>query len=87
VAEVGVAGVADAYRGETVKAWVVLRQGEHLSVEELQAFCREQLASFKVPTEIEFRDELPKTTVGKILRRVLVDEHNRAKQQAGPETN
>ena len=87
VAEVGVAGVADAYRGETVKAWVVLRQGEQLSVEELQAFCREQLASFKVPTEIEFRDELPKTTVGKILRRVLVDEHNRAKQQAGPETN
>ena len=83
VLEVGVAGVADAYRGETVKAWVVLRQGEELTTEDLQAFCREELASFKVPTEIEFREELPKTTVGKILRRVLVEEHNQAKKAAG----
>lgn len=75
VIEVGVAGVPDAHRGETVKAWVVLREGEELSADELKEFCREQLAAFKVPTDIEFRDELPKTTVGKILRRVLVDEH------------
>lgn len=75
VVEVGVAGVPDAYRGETVKAWVVLREGEALTADELKDFCRKQLASFKVPTEIEFRDVLPKTTVGKILRRVLVDEH------------
>jgi long-chain acyl-CoA synthetase len=75
VLEAGVAGVPDAYRGETVKAWVVLREGEDLSQEGLQGFCREQLAVFKVPSEIEFRQELPKTTVGKILRRVLVEEH------------
>lgn len=75
VIEVGVAGVPDPYRGETVKAWVVLREGAELTAEDLRAFCKEQLAAYKVPTEVEFREELPKTTVGKILRRVLVDEH------------
>lgn len=75
VLEVGVAGVPDPYRGETVKAWVVLKPGETLAVDELKAFCRESLAPFKVPTQIEFRDSLPKTTVGKVLRRELVAEH------------
>ncbi|MFP3854910.1 MAG: AMP-binding protein, partial [Anaerolineales bacterium] len=75
VMEVGVAGVPDAYRGETVKAWVVLREGASLTEEELQGFCGERLAPYKVPTDIDFRDELPKTIVGKILRRVLVEEH------------
>ncbi len=75
ILEVGVAGIPDAYRGESVKAWVVLKEGEQLSAEELRAYCKEQLAAYKVPTEIEFRDELPKTTVGKILRRKLKDEH------------
>jgi long-chain acyl-CoA synthetase len=78
VIEVGVAGVPDAYRGETVKAWVVLREGASLTEEELQGFCSQSLAPFKVPTDIDFRDELPKTTVGKILRRVLVEEHMQA---------
>ena len=75
VLEVGVAGVPDPYRGETVKAWVVLKQGESLTAEELQQFCRQSLAPFKVPTEVEFRDSLPKTTVGKVLRRELVEQH------------
>ena len=75
VLEVGVAGVPDAYRGETVKAWVVLKPGETASAEEIREYCKASLASFKVPTLVEFRSELPKTTVGKVLRRELVREH------------
>jgi long-chain acyl-CoA synthetase len=75
VAEVGVAGVPDAVRGEAVKAWVVLRPGHHVSVEELQRLCKDHLAPYKVPGDIEFRNELPKTMVGKILRRELVRQH------------
>lgn len=85
VLEVGVAGVPDAYRGETVKAWVVLREGDRLTEEQLQSFCREQLAPYKVPTSVEFREELPKTTVGKVLRRVLVDEHMATAAEGGSE--
>jgi len=75
VLEVGVAGIPDAYRGETVKAWVVLKPGETATEEEIKDWCRDKLAKFKVPTHVEFRDELPKTTVGKILRRELVRQH------------
>jgi len=75
ILEVGVAGIPDAYRGETVKAWIVFKPGETATEEELKAFCKESLAPFKVPTHFEFRDELPKTTVGKILRRELVKQH------------
>jgi len=78
VMDVGVAGIPDPYRGETVKAWVVVKPGETLTDEELKAFCKERLAPFKVPTHYEFRDELPKTTVGKILRRELVRQHKEA---------
>lgn len=74
VAEVGVAGVPDQAKGEAVKAWVVLRAGQTASVEDLRAFCREKLAPYKVPSTIEFRAELPKTMVGKVLRRALKDE-------------
>lgn len=81
VLEVGVAGIPDAYRGETVKAWVVLKPGESSTAEEIQAWCKERLAPFKVPTHVEFRDELPKTTVGKILRRELVRQ-DREKREA-----
>lgn len=66
-------GVPDPYRGETVKAYVVLKENEHVSEEELNTFCREHLAAFKVPRIYEFRKELPKTAVGKILRRNLVE--------------
>ena len=75
VLEVGVAGVIDAYRGETVKAWVVLKPGETCTEEEIRDYCKQNMASFKVPTQVEFRTELPKTTVGKVLRRELVREH------------
>lgn len=71
VAEVGVAGVRDDVRGEAVKAWVVLRAGRTATDQELRAFCRDQLAPYKVPSHIEFRTELPKTMVGKVLRRAL----------------
>lgn len=75
VLEVGVAGIPDPYRGETVKAWVVVKPGETLTEDDVKAWCKERLAKFKVPTHIEFRKELPKTTVGKVLRRELVREH------------
>jgi long-chain acyl-CoA synthetase len=73
VAEVGVAGVPDVARGEAVKAWAVLRPGQTATEDELRAFCRSRLAPYKVPSTIEFRAELPKTMVGKVLRRALKD--------------
>ncbi len=75
VLEVGVAGIPDPYRGETVKAWVVVKPGETLTEEDIKDWCKERMAKFKVPTHVEFRTELPKTTVGKILRRELVRQH------------
>lgn len=78
VKEAGVAGVADPYRGETVKAWIVRNAGHQPTEEDLRAWCKEHLAKYKVPSLIEFRDELPKTHVGKILRRELVKEHQEA---------
>jgi long-chain acyl-CoA synthetase len=80
VLEVGVAGIPDAYRGETVKAWVVLKPNETLTADEIREWCKERMAAFKVPTQVEFRDELPKTTVGKVLRRELVRQ-DREKQE------
>jgi long-chain acyl-CoA synthetase len=77
VAEVAVAGLPDAYRGETVKAWVVVRPGVTLSSTEIQSWCRERLAPFKIPTEVEFRLQLPKSTVGKVLKRELIEQENR----------
>ena len=67
-------GVNHRSRGETVKAYIVPEEGENLTVPEVVAYCRQKLASFKVPRLIEFRDELPKTMVGKVLRRILRDE-------------
>ena len=75
VLEVGVAGIPDPYRGETVKAWIVLKPGQTATTDEIKKFCKERLAAYKVPTHYEFRTELPKTTVGKILRRELVKQH------------
>ncbi len=79
VLEVGVGGIPDPQRGETVKAWIVVKPGETLTEAELKAFCKEHLAPYKVPTHYEFRSELPKTTVGKILRRELVRQHKEGK--------
>jgi long-chain acyl-CoA synthetase len=74
VAEVGVAGVPDDDQGEAVKAWVVLKDGQSITIEELRAYCRTKLAAYKVPKYFEFRASLPKTTIGKILRRELIHE-------------
>lgn len=67
-------GIPHEYRGETVKAFVVLRPGETATAEEIIDFCKEKLAIYKVPKIVEFRDELPKSAVGKILRKILRDE-------------
>lgn len=67
-------GVSHRSRGETIKAYIVPKEGETLTVPEVVAYCRKQLASFKVPRSIEFRAELPKSMVGKVLRRILRDE-------------
>jgi len=77
VAEVSVAGVPDEYQGEVGKAWIVLRAGQQITADEIKAYCRERLAGYKVPKHIEFRDSLPKTMVGKILRRELVAEETK----------
>src|SRR5215218_7668695 len=74
VAEAVAIGVPDEYRGETVKAFVVKRSGAHTTQGEILAFCKERLASYKTPKAIEFREDLPKSAVGKLLRRVLVEE-------------
>jgi long-chain acyl-CoA synthetase len=74
VAEAAVAGLPDAYRGETVAAWVVLKPAQSLTESELQAWCRLHLAPFKIPTRIEFRAALPKSSVGKVLKRELVEQ-------------
>ncbi|EFO79254.1 AMP-dependent synthetase and ligase [Oscillochloris trichoides DG-6] len=83
VMEAVVVGVPNPARGDdTVKAFVVVKEGESPTVEEIREFCKLHLAPYKVPREIEFRTELPKTMVGKVLRRVLVDEE-KAKQKVG----
>ena len=74
VSEAVVIGVPDEYRGESVKAFVVKQQNDDTSEEEILSFCKERLAPYKAPKSLEFRDELPKSTVGKLLRRVLADE-------------
>jgi long-chain acyl-CoA synthetase len=66
-------GIPDEYRGETVKAFVVAKEGEVLSEDEVVKYCKDNLAAYKVPKIIEFIDELPKSAVGKILRRKLRD--------------
>lgn len=67
-------GIPDPYRGETVKAFIVLKENIKVTEEELNDFCRKNLSSYKVPRLFEFRNELPKTMVGKVLRRALLEE-------------
>jgi long-chain acyl-CoA synthetase len=83
VMEAVVAGVPDPRRGETVKAYLVLKPGESCTEEEIRNFCKQYLAPYKVPTQVEFRTELPKSIVGKVLRRLLVEEEvNKQKAEA-----
>jgi long-chain acyl-CoA synthetase len=81
VKEAVVAGIPDSYRGETVKAYIVLQPGTEVTEQEIIDFCRTKLAAFKVPRLVEFRDSLPRTIVGKVLRYQLVAEE-KAKAQA-----
>lgn len=74
VMEVAVAGIPDPRTTEAVKAWIVLRPGQAATADEIQNFCKEKLTGYKVPRFVEFRSELPKSTVGKVLRRELVKE-------------
>ncbi|MCA0969874.1 long-chain-fatty-acid--CoA ligase [Halobacillus litoralis] len=74
IQEAVIVGVPDPYRGETVKAFIVKKQGSEITEDELNEYCRKNMAAYKVPRIYEFRDELPKTAVGKILRRKLVEE-------------
>ncbi|MHC4459264.1 MAG: AMP-binding enzyme, partial [Planctomycetota bacterium] len=67
-------GIPDEYRGETVKVFIVPKEGETLTEAEVSEFCKEKLAAYKQPKIVEFRKELPKSVVGKILRKVLRDE-------------
>jgi len=81
VAEAVAIGIKDKYRGETVKAFVVLKPGERCAEEEIINFCKEKLAPYKVPKLVEFRESIPKSAIGKILRKVLRDEEEaKAKQ-------
>jgi long-chain acyl-CoA synthetase len=74
-------GIGDKYRGETVKVYIVLKPGETATAEEIIAFCREKLAAYKVPKLVEFRTSLPKSVIGKVLRKVL-----RAEEEAKSKT-
>jgi long-chain acyl-CoA synthetase len=79
VAEVGVAGVPDAHSGEAVMAWVVTRRGMSVTEDELRNHCRRHLAAYKVPKRVAFREALPKSAIGKLLRRELAREFRAAR--------
>jgi long-chain acyl-CoA synthetase len=84
VLEAAVAGVpVGTERGERVKAFVVLKEGQTATEEEIIGYCRENMAYYKVPKYVEFRDELPKTMIGKVLRRVLIEEELKRIQDQG----
>ena len=76
-------GIPDPDRGEAVKAYVVLKEGETATEEEIISFCSENLAKYKVPTCVEFRAELPKTMIGKVLRKALREEERKKQEDAG----
>ena len=85
VADVAVCGIPDDYRGETVKAFIVLRDGQKLILGDLRAFLRDKLAPFEMPRSIAFRESLPRTLIGKVSRKELVAEELAKRRAQGPE--
>lgn len=86
VKDVVVVGLPDGFKGEKIKAYIVLKEGVTATANEIIQYCREQLSKFKVPKEVEFRDQLPKTLVGKVLRRVLRDEEMKKVRAQNPKS-
>ncbi len=84
VEEATVIGIPDDYRGEAPKAFVKLRQGQKISAEELLNFLKTRLSKIELPAEIEFRDELPKTLIGKLSKKELREDHQTASQKDAP---
>ena len=84
IQEACIVGVPDPYRGETVKAFVVLKEKEQATAEEISAYCQKNMAKYKAPTQIEFRRELPKSHVGKVLRKILREEEETKKSSNRP---
>lgn len=87
IEEAVVVGVADSYRGETVRAYVMLKQGMTVTPAELDTWCRKSLAAYKVPHQYEIRDSLPKSAVGKVLRYKLLEEATQATDAKGADTD
>ena len=84
VSEAVAVGIPDDYRGETVKAFIVLKPGEQATEKEIIDFCREKMTAYKVPKMVEFRSEIPKSAVGKILRKILRDEEMKKRTKNNP---
>jgi long-chain acyl-CoA synthetase len=85
VADVAVCGIPDDYRGETIKAFIVPKNGQNLTLGELRAFLRDKLAPFEIPRSIAFRDALPRTLVGKVSRKELIAEEMAKRRPREPE--
>ena len=83
VKEAVTVGIPDEYRGETVKVFIVIKENQECTEEEIITYCRERLAAYKAPRMVEFRTELPKTLVGKILRRALREEEIAKQKKQG----
>ena len=70
-------GIPHEYRGETIKAYIVLKPGETATEDEIMDFCKQKLAAYKTPKSVEFRNSLPKSIIGKVLRKILREEEER----------
>ena len=77
IEDAAVIGIKDPHRGETVKAYIVLKKDQNLTEKEVVSYCSEKLAIYKIPKSVEFVDSLPKSLVGKVLRRQLVERNER----------
>ena len=87
VEEVAVCGVPDQHRGEIIKAFVALKEGEEVTQAELRAYLKDKLAPFQLPRQIEFRESLPKTLIGKISKKELVAEDAATTPETDPITD